>query len=143
MHKKSPTPRRLARRLALQAIYQWQLSGDSTVDIENQFIDSQSFDNVDAPYFLDLLHQIPKCVELLDQQMSTILDRRITELNPIELAILRIGVYEIVYCPSVPYKVIIDEALRLAKTFGAAEGFKYVNAVLDKIAKNLRIKNPA
>ncbi len=143
MHKKSPTPRRLARRLALQAIYQWQLSGDSTVDIENQFIDSQSFDNVDAPYFLDLLHQIPKCVELLDQQMSTILDRRITELNPIELAILRIGVYEIVYCPSVPYKVIIDEALRLAKTFGTAEGFKYVNAVLDKIAKNLRIKNPA
>ena len=143
MHKKSPTPRRLARRLALQAIYQWQLSGDSTVDIENQFIDSQSFDNVDAPYFLDLLHQIPKCVELLDQQMSTILDRRITELNPIELAILRIGVYEIIYCPSVPYKVSIDEALRLAKTFGAAEGFKYVNAVLDKIAKNLRIKNPA
>ena len=138
MIKKSPNPRRLARSLALQAIYQWQFTDDSPSEIEDQFLHKEPLEEVDVPYFLNLLHQIPRKVEILDQRIIPILDRPMTQLNPIELAILRIGVYELLYCPSVPYKVVIDEALRLAKAFGSIEGFKYVNAVLDKVAKILR-----
>lgn len=138
MHKKSPAPRRLARRLALQAIYQWQLTSMLPVEIEAQFIAAETLDKVDVTYFLELLRNIPKQAEALDGHMRHILDRPINDLNPIELAVLRIGLYEIVNRLDVPYRVVIDEALRLAKTFGTVEGFKYVNAILDKVARALR-----
>lgn len=139
MNKKSPTPRRLARRLALQAIYQWQLTDLAPQIIETQFIANTSFDTIDAPYFLELLRHIPKQVADLDKHMRPILDRPINDLNPVELAVLRIGMYELINHLEIPYRVVIDEALRLAKTFGTVEGFKYVNAVLDKMARKLRI----
>jgi len=138
MNKKSPTPRRLARRLALQAIYQWQLTAMSACDIEAQFISWESLENVDVPYFLELLRDIPKQADSLDDHMKPLLDRPITDLNPVELAVLRIGIYELAYRPDIPYRVVIDEALRLAKTFGTVEGFRYVNAILDKVAKKMR-----
>ena len=138
MTKKSPSPRRLARRFALQALYQWKISETPTAQIELEFIASKSLHKIDVPYFLDLLHQIPKCVNSLDDLMKPILDRPIDELNPIELTILRMGIYEILHRPNVPYRVIIDEALRLSKTFGTVQGFKYVNAILDRIAKKIR-----
>lgn len=138
MNKKSPAPRRLARRLALQAIYQWQLTNTSPDEIEKQFLTHESLDKVDVPYFLELLRNVPKQVETLDAHMRPILDRPISDLNPIELAVLRIGLYEITHRPDVPYRVVIDEGLRLTKTFGTVEGFKYVNAILDKLAKILR-----
>lgn len=136
--KNSPAPRRLARRLALQAVYQWHLGAMPPAEIEAQFLQSQPLDKLDVPYFLELLRNIPKHVQTLDGYISPIIDRPIEELNPIELSILRIALYELAYCPQIPYRVVIDEALRLAKTFGANEGFRYVNAVLDKIAKKLR-----
>ncbi len=136
--KYTPTARRLARRLALQAIYQWQLGQMPPAQIEAQFLQTQVLDKVDVPYFLELLRNIPKSVQLLDSHIRPVLDRPLEDLNPIELAIIRIALYELVHCPQVPYRVVIDEALRLAKTFGAVEGFKYVNAVLDKIARKLR-----
>jgi len=138
MNKKSPTPRRLARRLALQALYQWQLTDRPPIEIEAEFIANKPLDNIEVPYFLELLRTIPKHVEELDGHMKPILDRPLTELNPVELSVLRIGLYEIVYRLEIPYRVVIDEALRLAKTFGTVEGFKYVNAILDKMAKKLR-----
>lgn len=136
--KTSPTARRLARRLALQAIYQWQLSEQPALEIEQQFIATQSLDKADVPYFLQLLRQVTANITTLDGYFVPVLDRPVAELNPIELAVLRIAVYELSHALEVPYRVVIDEALRLTKTFGAVEGFKYVNAVLDRVARQLR-----
>jgi len=133
-----PNARRKARRLALQAIYQWQLSEMPPSDIEQQFLSDQPLTKVDVPYFLELLRGVPKNIGVIDEKLTPILDRPIAELNPVELAILRLGIYELGNRLDIPYRVVIDEALRLAKTFGAIEGFKYVNAVLDKIARSLR-----
>lgn len=134
-----PNARRKARRLALQALYQWQLSNMLPADIEQQFLSDQPLSKVDVPYFLELLRGVPKNLALIDEKLTPVLDRPIAELNPVELAILRLGIYELTHRLDIPYRVIIDEALRLAKTFGAIEGFKYVNAVLDKIARSLRV----
>lgn len=137
-YKQSPAPRRRARRLALQAVYQWHFTHVSVEEMEAQFLATEGLEKVDLPYFLELIRNVPRCVEQLDQQMLPILDRPILELSPIELSVLRIGLYEIVHRPDIPYRVIIDEALRLTKAFGTIEGFKYVNAILDKVAKSLR-----
>jgi N utilization substance protein B len=139
-HSQRPTPtkRRKARRLALQALYQWQLTQTPIIDIKNQFITDPSFVKVDHVYFFELLQSIPNSVIELDEHIKPLLDRSIAELNPVELAILRIGVYELAYRLDIPWRVAIDEALRLAKTFGVHEGFRFVNAVLDKVAKKLR-----
>jgi N utilization substance protein B len=140
MIRKSPAPRRFARRLALQALYQWQLTALPVHEIEAQFVANThtTFDKVDMPYFLELLRSIPPQIEILDAQMQPILDRPLQDLNVVELTILRIGSYELAHRLEIPYRVVIDEALRLAKTFGTVEGFKYVNAILDKLAKKLR-----
>src|ERR1700738_5128601 len=130
MSKQSPAPRRLARRLALQAVYQWQLASASPVDIENQFLQECPLDKVDVPYFLELLRGVVSCCDSLDAHMKPALDREIGQLNPVELAILRIALYELAHRLDIPYRVVTDEALRLAKTFGAIEGYKYVNGVL-------------
>lgn len=134
----SSNARRKARRLALQAIYQWQLSQTSITDIEQQFLENSALTRVDVPYFLELLRSIPKCISSLDAIMEPILDRPITDLNPVELAILRIAICELLHQPDIPYRVVVDEALRLAKAFGAVEGYKYINAILDKSARQLR-----
>lgn len=138
LKKPTPTARRKARRLALQALYQWQLTQLSPLEIQNQFLQEEISSKVDVPYFIELLISATKCVAELDGYIKPTLDRRIDELNPIELAILRIGVFELAHRPDIPYRVVIDEALRLAKTFGATEGFRFVNAVLHKIAHDLR-----
>jgi N utilization substance protein B len=136
--KNTPTTRRKARNLALQAIYQWQLTQASTLEIQSQFLENPLMDQADSAYFLELLQCIVKTVAVLDEHIQPVLDRRINELNPVELAIVRIGAYELAQRPEIPYRVVINEALRLAKTFGATEGFRYVNAVLDKLAHKLR-----
>lgn len=130
--------RRKARCLALQAIYQWQLSALPTAEIEKQFLQAAQPDKVDVAYFFELLHSIPRDVVELDSYVKSCLDRPIEDLYPVELAILRMAVYEFLHRPDVPYRVVINEALELSKTYGAPEGFKYVNGVLDKIARQLR-----
>ncbi len=127
-----------ARRLALQALYQWQLSGNSPVDIEKQFLAEQDFLNADRDYFHRLLHDVARTVETLDAHFASALDRPVREVDPVELAVLRLGTYELATQLDVPYRVAINEAVELAKKFGAEQGHKYVNSILDGVAKKLR-----
>lgn len=141
--KPSTNARRKARRLALQAVYQWQLSRNPAGEIEQQFLENSPLTHVDVPYFLEIFRSIPKNREQIDQTMIPVLDRPITDLNPVELAILRIAICELMFQPEVPYRVVLDEALRLAKTFGAVEGYKYINAILDEIVRSIRTLEPS
>lgn len=136
--KPNPTARRKARSLALQAIYQWQLTQVSPLEIQNQFIEEKPLGKADIQYFSELLLSIPKHVSEIDAYIQPMIDQKIEGLNPIEHAILRIGIYELTYRLDIPYRVAIDEALRLAKIFGATDGFRFVNAVLDKVARKVR-----
>ena len=136
--KFKPKQRRKARRYAMQAMYQWQMTKDNIADIELQFLTDYETKQLDIKYFQQLLHGIPANVVELDQQLQEFLDRKLTELTPIEHAILRVGCYELQNFPEVPYKVIINEAVELTKEFGTVEGFKYVNGILDKIARKVR-----
>jgi len=132
--KFSPKARSAARQRALQALYQWQLTQQDLQLIDTQFLEEQQMDQVDIPYFKKLLHGIPQQIEKLDSAFAPFLDRSPTQLDPIELAILRIGCYELTYCPKIPFKVVINEAVELAKKFGAEKSHKYVNGILDKLA---------
>ncbi len=136
--KFSPHARSAARQRVLQAIYQWQLTGLDTLKIESQFFDEQDMDKADAPYFKTLLHGIALQVENLDVVFTPFIDRNITQLDPVELAILRIGCYELKYCRDIPYRVVINEAVELAKKFGATQSHKYVNGILDQVANALQ-----
>jgi|688.fasta_scaffold1263731_2 N utilization substance protein B len=138
MNKQKPAARHKARKLALQGIYQWQFTQESTTEIELQFYQENDMTRIDTDYFSELLHKIPKHLQEIDPAIEEVIDRPFHELNPVELAVMRIAVYELIYRQDVPYKVVINEALQITKTFGATEGFKYVNGVLDKLAKKFR-----
>lgn len=130
--------RGLARSLAVQALYQWQLTGETLGVIERQFIQERGLGKADAEYFNDLLHGVPACLDELDKHLSPLLDRPLPEVDPVERAILRLGAYEFARHPEVPYRVVINEWVEQTKTFGADQGHKFVNGVLDKLAKTLR-----
>lgn len=130
--------RSLARQRAMQALYQWQMTGQNPVDIERQFMEEQDMKKVDTKYFQELLCSIPQQLEELDGYSSKVLDRGIEQVDPIERAILRIGVYELKNRIDIPYRVVINEAVELAKTFGAEQGHRYINGILDKVAQQLR-----
>jgi N utilization substance protein B len=130
--------RHLARQAAVQALYQWQLTAQPPQDIEQHFINDHQFKDVDLEYFHQLVREVPLHLHELDDHLVPHLDRGIDEVDPVERAILRIGAYELEFRLEVPYKVVINEAVELAKTFGAEHGHKYVNAVLDKVAAKLR-----
>ena len=122
----------------MQALYQWQMAGASPTDIEAEFLDDYDFSHVDLEYFQTLLHEVPACVDELEEILSPLLDRSIDELDPIERTLLRMGIFELAKRIDVPYKVVISEAVALAKKFGATDGHKYINGVLDKAARQLR-----
>jgi len=130
--------RHRAREAAVQALYQWQLTNNSPVDIEDHFILDHDMHKVDVDYFHYLVQEIPTHLHELDDHLTPYLDRPIGDVDPVERAILRIGTYEFEFHPEVPYRVILNEAVELAKTFGAEHGHRYVNAVLDKVAGDLR-----
>lgn len=130
--------RSLARRAAVQALYQWQIGQQNLSDIEAQFMLDHALDRADLPYFRELLHQIPAQLDDIERCLTPVLDRPLAEIDPVECAILRIGAYELSTHPELPYRVIINEAVQLAKRFGGDLGYKYVNGVLDKIARSLR-----
>jgi N utilization substance protein B len=134
----NPSARRQARYYALQAMYQANLSGDSARVIEAQFLEHQIKKKVDLDYFKELLHAALEKQNELDELMKPYLKRSVNELDPIELSILRISIYELVHRPDVPYRVVINEALELTKKFGSVEGYKFVNGVLDKAARQIR-----
>ncbi|MFC3853792.1 transcription antitermination factor NusB [Salinispirillum marinum] len=133
-----PAARRRARHMVLQALYQWQVSKASANEIEAQFLVDNDLSKIDKPYFHEVLHQVPARVNELDAAIAPLLDRALADMTPIELAILRMGTYELMHRVDVPYKVVINEGVELAKSFGATDGHRYVNGVLDKLAVRLR-----
>jgi N utilization substance protein B len=136
--KPSFTGRRKARRYALQALYGWVLSENALIDIETHFLMEHAAEEFDREYFQVLLHEIPQYVETLETIMSAYLSRPFSDLDPIELTILRISIYELKERLDIPYRVVINEGLELAKAFGSVDSHKFVNGVLDKVARELR-----
>jgi N utilization substance protein B len=130
--------RRNARRCALQAIYQWQVGGQDVAEIESQFLSGEDITRADAEYFGLLVRGVTARAAELDARLKPFLDRPVEGLDPVELAILRIGAYEFSHHPETPYRVVINEAVELAKDFGAEQSHRYVNGVLDKLARVLR-----
>ncbi|OCG10116.1 MULTISPECIES: transcription antitermination factor NusB [unclassified Gilliamella] len=134
-------PRRRARECAVQAIYSWQVSRNDLADVETSFIAEEDMKGVDTKYFRELLNGVAKNTADLDDKMAPYLtERSVDELGQIELAVLRIALYELMKRQDVPYKVVINEAIELTKTFGAADSHKFVNGVLDKIAPTIRTR---
>ncbi len=133
-----PSMRKKARRYAVQGIYQWHLSGNPIKDIEFQFLETINSKKVDVEYFQEILVNTLTGITEIDELLTPILDRELNEVNPVEMAIIRLACYELMSRLDVPYKVVINEALELSKTFGATEGHKFVNGVLDKLAHQLR-----
>jgi len=134
----SPTARRNARFYALQAMYQWQLNHTPIAELEADFLVNHIKKKIDLPYFKELIHFIPQHYDELDTQMSPFLSRPLEELDPVEHAILRLGIYELAHRPDIPYRVSINESLELTKKFGSIEGYKFVNGILDQVARRLR-----
>ena len=135
----NPIARRNARRYALQAMYQWQLAGTPIEKIESEFLHYHIDKKLDMTYFKELIHGVPKHQHEIDHEMQPFLGRGLYEIDPVELAVLRLAIYELIKRPDVPYRVIINEALELTKKFGSIEGYKFVNGVLDRVAKKNRV----
>lgn len=130
--------RRRSREFALQGLYQWQLAGTEVKAIERQLAEAKGYEQSDHEYFAALLNGVVKEAQGLETELTPFLDRKAEELSPIERAILLIAAYELQHQPDVPYRVVINEAVELAKSYGGTDGFKYVNGVLDKLAVQLR-----
>ena len=136
--EKPKSRRRVAREFVLQGIYQWKVAGGSASFIEQQLRESDEFKQVVEKHFVSLLHGVLKDVEALHATIQPCLDRPLSELSPVEFAILLLSTYELIHHPEIPYRAIINEAIELAKTYGGSDGHKYVNGVLDKLAIRLR-----
>ncbi len=134
----SSSKRSKARSRAVQAIYQWQMTGQNIGDISNHFIAEHPMTRVDVAYFQELVRGVVERVYALDDEIVPFLDRDLQEVDPVERAILRLGTWELVQRPDIPYRVIINESVELAKSFGGEAGHKYVNSILDKVALKLR-----
>jgi N utilization substance protein B len=131
--------RRQARHYAVQALYQWQMSGNALNVIEAQFRTDFDFSSTDTEYFHELLHEAPARLDEINALLAPcIVDRTIDEIGPVELAVLRLAMYELIARIDVPYKVVINEAVALAKKFGATDSHKFVNGVLDRAARTIR-----
>ena len=126
--------RTLARRNAVQAIYQWQITHADLSEIERQFVEEHGLGKADPEYFSELLHTIPSRLDEIDRALVEFSDRGVEEIDPVERAVLRIGCYELMFRPDIPYRVALNEGVNLAKAFGAAHSHKYINGILDKIA---------
>ncbi|HYQ72939.1 MAG TPA: transcription antitermination factor NusB [Gammaproteobacteria bacterium] len=127
-----------ARRYAMQALYQWDLSGTDLPLIRRQFLEAEDFSRADQAYFEELLSNIPESIDVVDKNISEFIDRPLQQLDPVERAILRIGLYELLSRQDIPYRVIINEAVQISKKFGAEQGHAFVNGVLDKAAHKVR-----
>jgi len=139
----NPINRHNARRYALQAMYQWQVSGSAATDLEAEFLRYHIDKQLDMDYFKELIHGIIHHQHEIDQAMQPFLSRSIKEIDPVELSVLRLAIYELIKRPDVPYRVIINEALELTKKFGSIEGYKFVNGILDRVAKTIRTNESA
>ena len=127
-----------ARRYAVQALYEWQVSGNAPKEIEQQFLIEHQTRKFDRPYFKELLIGISEQVKELDDEISPLSERPFKEVDLVEKAILRLGCFELKNRIDIPYRVVINEAIELTKTFGAEEAHRFVNGTMDKLADNLR-----
>jgi N utilization substance protein B len=130
--------RHRARELALQGLYQWLLADERAQEIRTHLAEFKGYDKADREYLDLLLDGVIGDAADLDAAFAPLLDRPIDELSPVERGVLLIGAYELAHVPDVPYKVVINEAVELAKSYGGTDGHKYVNGVLDKLAARLR-----
>lgn len=130
--------RRKARELSVQALYQWSIAGQDLSAIEAQFYAENDPEKFDQDYFREALRTVTKTLDAVDAAIEPSLDRSINSLDPVSRAILRLGVFEFQHRLDVPYKVVINEGINLAKRYGPTDSEKYINGVLDKIAPQLR-----
>lgn len=133
-----PWARTRSRRLLLQALYQWGMTYQAANIIETQYLLDNDKNKFDTQYFHELLNEIINQVDELYEKITPVLDRSINDLDPIERAILSIGCYELIHRIDIPYRVVINEGVELAKMFGATDSHRYINGVLDKLAVEFR-----
>lgn len=127
-----------ARRLALQGLYEWQMSNNSPAEIIARLKDSKEAQGMDAEYFQELMIQVPAQVETLDKQLQAFMGRELSESDGVERAALRLGAYELTSRLDIPFRVAINEAVELAKRYGGEQGHRFVNGILDKLAAEVR-----
>lgn len=135
--KRRLSERHKARRMILQALYQWQMAGAPVNEIQAEFL-AYYQGKIDRDYFRDVFAAVVAEADALDEKIRPLLDRDLKSLDPVELSLLRLGMYELSSRLDVPYRVVINEAVELAKDFGATDSHKYVNGILDRAAKDLR-----
>ena len=134
----SGSSRHLARRAAVQALYQWDMTQKSRLEIEKHFLADDSLKKSDTEYFHELIREIPRLVEELDTNLSPNIDRDITQVDPIERAVLRLAAYELLHHTEIPYRVVLNEAIELSRTFGSENSYRFVNGILDKMGAEIR-----
>lgn len=127
-----------ARKAAVQALYQWQMTGQNLSAIEMQFLEEERLKDAQKSYFNELFHGIPKSLDVIDDALMQFVDRPVEAIDPVERAILRIGVYELMNRLDMPYRVVLNESINLAKCFGADGSHRYINGILDKVAQQKR-----
>jgi N utilization substance protein B len=127
-----------ARKAAVQALYQWQMTGQNLSEIERQFLEEGRLQDAQKSYFTELFHGVPKNLEAIDLALSEFVDRPVDSIDPVERAILRIGTYELTHRLDMPYRVVLNEGINLAKYFGADGSHRYINGILDKVAQQTR-----
>ncbi|MCC6203216.1 MAG: transcription antitermination factor NusB [Gammaproteobacteria bacterium] len=127
-----------ARRNAVQALYQWLLTGDDPAGIRQEFIAERDMKGTDFDYFERLVGEVPRQYQVLLAQLEPLLDRPWQQVTPVERAVLLLGCYELLFCIEIPRRVVINEAVELVKTFGTEEGYRYINALLDKVSRKAR-----
>jgi N utilization substance protein B len=127
-----------ARKAAVQALYQWQMTGQNITEIEVQFHEEERLKDCQKSYFAELFHGVPEHLDTIDKALGEFVDRPVDTIDPVERAILRLSVYELLHRLDMPYRVVLNEGINLAKLFGADGSHKYVNGILDKIAQQTR-----
>lgn len=127
-----------ARKAAVQALYQWQMTGQNLTEIEVQFHEEDRLKDSQKSYFAELFHGVPEHLDTIDKALTEFVDRPVDMIDPVERAILRLSVYELQHRLDMPYRVVLNEGINLAKLFGADGSHKYVNGILDKIAQQNR-----
>ena len=134
----SGSSRHLARRAAVQALYQWDMTKQSRLDIEKNFLTDDSQKKADSEYFHELVSEIPKQVTELDTSLNPYIDRDISQVDPVEKAVLRLAAYELLHHAEIPYRVVLNEAIELSRTFGSENSYRFVNGILDKMGADFR-----
>lgn len=127
-----------ARKCAVQALYQWQMTGETLSRIEMNFLEEELLKGAQKQYFTEIFYGVPKQLKVIDEALAEFVDRPVEKIDPVERAVLRIGVYELINRLETPYKVIINEGVNLAKCFGADGSHKYINGILDKVCQKIR-----